>query len=80
MLLKVELLLILVGIIYVIETLSVIIQENSVKYFKKKVFKMAPIHHSFELSGWHEIKIVFVFSVITIFSQIIAVLLLINIK
>ncbi|WBW96059.1 phospho-N-acetylmuramoyl-pentapeptide-transferase [Oceanirhabdus sp. W0125-5] len=80
MLLKVELLLILVGIIYVIETLSVIIQENSCKHFKRKVFKMAPIHHSFELSGWHEAKIVVVFAIITIIAEITAILLLINIK
>jgi phospho-N-acetylmuramoyl-pentapeptide-transferase len=66
MILKVELLVILVGGIYVIEALSVIIQVTSYKLTKKRVFKMAPIHHHFELSGWHETKIVSVFSIITV--------------
>ncbi|WP_102399859.1 phospho-N-acetylmuramoyl-pentapeptide-transferase [Haloimpatiens massiliensis] len=65
MILKNPLILIIVGGIYVIETLSVIIQIASFKLLKKRVFKMAPIHHSFELCGWHETKIVLVFSIIT---------------
>ncbi|MBQ8741878.1 MAG: phospho-N-acetylmuramoyl-pentapeptide-transferase [Clostridia bacterium] len=56
-----------VGIIYIIESFSVILQ---VGYFKithgKRLFKMAPIHHHFEKCGWSEIKVVFVFSIITL--------------
>lgn len=62
MLTKTELLLPLVGGVFVLETLSVIFQVFSYKMFKKRIFKMSPIHHHFELSGWKEKKIVFVFS------------------
>lgn len=64
--LKMPLLLILIAIIPVLETLSVIMQ---VAYFKKtgnRIFKMAPLHHHFELSGWKENKVVVVFSLITL--------------
>lgn len=65
-LLKMPFIIVIVGIIYVFETLSVVLQ---VGYFKltggKRLFKMAPIHHHFELSGWHETKVVAVFSIIT---------------
>lgn len=64
--LKMPLLLVIIALIPVIETLSVIIQ---VAYFKKtgnRIFKMTPIHHHFELSGWRENKIVIVFSLITL--------------
>ena len=64
--LKMPLLLILIAIIPVLETLSDIIQ---VMYYKKKgkrIFKMAPLHHHFELSGWKENKIVVVFSLVTL--------------
>ncbi len=63
---KMPLLIILIAIIPVLETLSVIIQ---VAYFKKtgnRIFKMAPLHHHFELSGWRENKVVIVFSIITL--------------
>lgn len=66
MILKAELLVIIVGGIYVLEVLSDVIQVASYKLTKKRVFKMAPIHHHFELSGWHETKIVSVFSIITV--------------
>lgn len=56
----------IVGFIYFLESLSVIIQVFSFKVFKKRVFKMSPIHHHFELSGWKETKIVSVFYFITI--------------
>jgi len=56
--LKQELLLIIIGGVFVIETLSVIIQILWFKIFKRRVFKMAPIHHHFELLGWPEIKII----------------------
>lgn len=64
--LKMPLLLLLIAIIPVLETLSVILQ---VAYFKKtgnRIFKMAPLHHHFELSGWKENKVVIVFSLITL--------------
>ena len=57
--LKVPLLLVIAGGVYVIETLSVIIQVTSFKLTGKRVFKMSPLHHHFELSGWSENKIVF---------------------
>lgn len=69
--LKMPLLLIIIAIIPVIETISVIIQ---VAYFKKtgnRIFKMAPLHHHFELSGWNENKVVSIFSIITLIACII---------
>lgn len=69
-------LLILIGIIYIVEILSVVLQ---VTYFKithgKRIFKMAPIHHHFEMCGWNENKICFVFSGVTLLAGIIGVLL-----
>lgn len=64
--LKIPLLLIMIALIPILETLSVIIQ---VAYFKKtgnRIFKMAPLHHHFELSGWSENKVVMIFSLITL--------------
>jgi len=75
MILKLPLIIIIIGGIYVIEILSVIIQVASFKLFGKRVFKMAPIHHAFELSGFHETKIVTIFSVTTILLCLIAFLL-----
>lgn len=65
MILKNPLIVIIVGGIYVIEALSSLIQIVFFKLLGKRVFKMAPIHHSLELYGWHETKIVSVFSIIT---------------
>jgi phospho-N-acetylmuramoyl-pentapeptide-transferase len=64
--LKQEILLIIIGGLFVIETLSVIIQVIWFKIFKKRVFKMAPIHHHFEMLGWPEIKVIIRFWVISI--------------
>lgn len=61
LLLENPLVLIIVGGVYVIETLSVAIQVISFKTRGKRVFKMAPIHHHFELCGWKETKVVYVF-------------------
>lgn len=58
---KTELLLVVIGAIFVIETLSVIIQVISFKSTGKRVFKMSPIHHHFELSGWSEWRVVTTF-------------------
>ncbi|MBM7608267.1 phospho-N-acetylmuramoyl-pentapeptide-transferase [Lysinibacillus composti] len=61
-LVKEELLLLLIGLVFVIETLSVILQVGSYKLRGgKRIFKMAPIHHHFELSGWDEKTVVAVF-------------------
>ena len=57
---KFELWLIPIGIIFLCETLSVILQVTSYKLTGKRIFKMSPIHHHFELCGWGEKKIVFV--------------------
>jgi phospho-N-acetylmuramoyl-pentapeptide-transferase len=74
MILKLPLLVIIVGGIYVIETLSVILQVASFKLTGKRIFKMSPLHHHFELSGWHETKIVSIFSIITVILCLIAFL------
>lgn len=71
--LDMPLILVLVGFVYIIETLSVILQ---VGYFKlthgKRIFKMAPIHHHFEMSGWKEEKIVIVFAAVTVVMCVLA--------
>lgn len=59
------LLVLIFGLVFVIETFSVMLQVGVYKMTKKRVFKMAPIHHHFEKCGWSEIKIVCVFSVLT---------------
>ena len=64
--LKIPLLLIIIALIPVIETLSVMIQVTYYKKTGKRIFKMTPIHHHFELSGWSENKIVTIFSLITL--------------
>ena len=60
-----ELILPLAGGIFVAETLSIIFQVFSYKVFKRRLFKMAPIHHHFELSGWPETQITTRFGIIT---------------
>ena len=64
--LKMPFVILVVGAIYVIEALSVIIQVVSFKLRGKRVFKMAPIHHHFELKGWKETKVVAVFWAVTL--------------
>ena len=64
--LKMPLILILIALIPVIETVSVIIQVTYFKKTGKRVFKMAPIHHHLELSGWRENQVVMLFSIITL--------------
>lgn len=74
---KMPIFVLIIGIIYFVEVLSVIIQ---VTYFKisggKRIFKMAPIHHHFELCGWPETKVVAVFSIVTALACIIGFLAL----
>lgn len=69
--LKMPLILLVIAIIPVIETLSVIIQVAYFKKTGKRVFKMAPIHHHLELSGWKENQVVMLFSVITLVASMI---------
>lgn len=69
-----EILLFLIGLIFVIETLSVILQVGSYKTRGKKVFLMAPIHHHFEMKGWAENKIIIRFWIVAILSNLIALL------
>lgn len=73
--LQMPIFIIIVGLIYLVEVLSVIIQ---VTYFKKtggkRIFKMAPIHHHFELCGWSETRVVAVFSIITALLCLIALM------
>ncbi len=71
---KSELMLLLIGLVFVIETLSVILQVGSYKLRQKRIFKMSPIHHHFELSGWSEWKVVIVFWLTGLVVAIIAVL------
>ncbi len=65
-LIKQELLLVLVGGVFVIEALSVIIQVGSFKLTGKRVFRMAPLHHHFELVGWEEPKIIARFVIVAV--------------
>lgn len=70
---KQEILLVIVGGIFVIEALSVIFQVGSYKYRGKRIFRMAPIHHHFELKGVAEPKIIVRFWIITIILALIAI-------
>ena len=73
--LDMPLILVLVGLIYIIETLSVIMQTT---YFKlthgKRIFRMAPIHHHFEMCGWSEVKIWTVFTAVSVVMCVVAYL------
>jgi phospho-N-acetylmuramoyl-pentapeptide-transferase len=60
-----EILLLLVGMLFVIEAMSVAIQVFSFRVFHRRVFLMAPIHHHFELKGWSETKIIVRFWIIS---------------
>ncbi len=73
--LDMPLILVVVGLVYIIETLSVILQVAFFKVTKgKRIFKMAPIHHHFEMCGWKEEKIVFVFSGVSVLMCILALI------
>ena len=73
---KSELLLILIGFIFVLETVSVILQVGSYKLKQKRVFLMAPIHHHFEQKGWKENKIIVRFWIISFMANLLALLTL----
>ena len=71
-LLRLEIVYALMGGVFVMEALSVMIQVTSYKLFKKRVFRMSPIHHHFELKGWPEPKIIVRFWIITFILVLIA--------
>ncbi len=73
---KSEILLILIGIIFVIETLSVMLQVGSYKLRKKRIFLMAPIHHHYEMKGWKESKIIVRFWMIALIANLLALITL----
>ena len=64
-----------IGIVFFCETMSVILQVTSFKLTGKRIFKMSPIHHHFELCGWKENKIVLVFSLVGLIFCTLAVVL-----
>lgn len=72
LIIKQEILLVIVGGIFVLEAMSVIIQVLSFKLTGKRVFKMAPLHHHFELSGWSESKVVIRFWIVSLVLALVA--------
>lgn len=74
--LKLPLLLLIIAIIPVIETVSVMIQVVVFKKTGKRVFKMTPIHHHFELCGWKENKIVSIFSLVTLIMSMVGIMII----
>ena len=75
---KTELFLPIIGIIYVAEVISDIIQVGVYKWKRKRVFKMAPLHHHFELCGWKEQKVVFVFWSVTALAVMLSLFLYVH--
>ncbi len=71
---KSEILLVIIGFLFVIETVSVILQVGSFKFRQKRVFLMAPIHHHFEEKGWHENKVIIRFWIIAFMSNLVALM------
>ena len=71
-----EILLALIGFVFVCEALSVIIQVISFKTTGKRVFRMSPIHHHFELGGWKETKVVFVFWMVGLVASVVGLLMM----
>ena len=68
---KAEIMIVIVGGIFVVEVLSVILQVWSFRTRQKRIFKMAPLHHHFELIGWHETKVVTRFWIIALILMLI---------
>lgn len=71
---KTELFLIFIGLVYMIETLSVIMQVISFKTTGRRIFKMSPLHHHFELIGWSERKVVSVFWLISFLGALVGIM------
>jgi phospho-N-acetylmuramoyl-pentapeptide-transferase len=74
---KNEFLFVIVGGVFVLEAVSVILQVASYKTRKKRIFRMAPIHHHFELAGWPETKVIVRFWIV---SLVLAILALASLK
>ena len=73
---KQELLLVIIGGVFVMEAMSVILQVGSFKLRKKRIFRMAPIHHHFELGGWHESQVIIRFWLLSIMLALFGLALL----
>ncbi len=73
---KTELLLIVIGFVFVVEALSVILQVASFKTRGVRIFRMSPIHHHFELGGWSERKVVYVFWAVSLVMALLGIALL----
>ncbi len=73
---KQELLLVIIGGVFVMEALSVMLQVGSFKLRKKRIFKLAPIHHHFELLGWHESQVIIRFWILSIMLALFGIALL----
>lgn len=73
---KTELLLIVIGFVFVVEALSVILQVASFKTRGVRIFRMSPIHHHFELGGWSERKVVYVFWAVSLLMALLGIALL----
>ena len=71
-----ELLLVVMGGVFVVEALSVILQVGSYKLRQKRIFRMAPIHHHFELKGWPEPRVIVRFWIITLMLVLIGLVTL----
>ena len=74
MVMKQEVLLIILGIVFVVETLCVILQIGSVKLFKRRIFRYTPIHYSFTLSGWKEKHVVALFWAVGLIGLVLGLL------
>ena len=72
--LQIPLFLLIIAIVPIIETLSVILQVLYFRKTGKRLFRMSPLHHHFELTGWRENRVVGVFSVVTLIASVIGIL------
>lgn len=72
--LQIPIFLLLIAIVPILETLSVILQVSYFKRTGKRLFRMSPLHHHFELIGWRENRVVGVFSLITLLFSVIGIL------
>lgn len=72
--LQIPLFLLIIAIIPILETLSDILQVMYFRRTGKRLFRMAPLHHHFELTGWRENRVVGVFSLVTLITSIIGIL------
>lgn len=70
--------LLLIGVVFVVETMSVILQVTFYKLTKKRIFKMAPLHHHFEMTGWNEKKVVYTFYMYSFIASIIYLILFVS--